>query len=163
VEFADIECPFCGRFARDTYPQLKRDYIDAGRLRYAFRHFPLDAIHMKARRASIALECAGEQGGHQYWAMHTRLFQEPQQIGESALLQSARTLGLNGAQFSACLETEPAPIKRDIEEARRLGVRSTPTFFVARTQADGKWAAINRINGVLPYEALKSILKEVGE
>jgi protein-disulfide isomerase len=62
VEFSDYQCPFCQRFFTNTLPELKKDYIDTGKVRYVFRDFPLDAIHPQARKAAEAAHCAGEQG-----------------------------------------------------------------------------------------------------
>jgi protein-disulfide isomerase len=72
VEFVDFECPFCGRYARDTLPQVRREYGD--RIRYVSRQFPLD-IHPDAAGAARAAVCANEQG--HYWQLHDLLFAHP--------------------------------------------------------------------------------------
>src|SRR5205823_4587491 len=61
VEYGDIQCPVCGRFARETYPTIKTNYIDTGKIRWEFRHFPLRSIHVYAERAAEAAECAHQQ------------------------------------------------------------------------------------------------------
>lgn len=72
VEFSDFECPFCARHFSQTYPQLKSEYIDTGKLKYVFKHFPL-SFHPNAQKASEAAECAGDQG--KFWEMHDLIFQ----------------------------------------------------------------------------------------
>lgn len=73
VEFADLECPFCKRYFTDTFPQIKKDYIDKGYVVYYYRHFPLD-FHPLAKPFATASECANEQG--KFWEMHDKIFNE---------------------------------------------------------------------------------------
>src|SRR6185436_20936742 len=68
LEFSDFECPFCGRYSRETYPQVQREYVDTGKVRYVFRHTPIERIHPQAMKAAEAAECAGTQG--KFWEMH---------------------------------------------------------------------------------------------
>src|SRR5688572_19022607 len=72
IEFSDFECPFCGRYARDSFPQIERELVSTGRLAYVFRHFPLTQIHKKAVAAAAAAECARSDG--KFWGMHHALF-----------------------------------------------------------------------------------------
>ena len=73
VEFADFECPFCKRYFTQTFPQIKKDYIDKGSVVYYYRHFPLD-FHPLAKPFANASECANDQG--KFWEMHDKIFQE---------------------------------------------------------------------------------------
>lgn len=73
VEFADLECPFCRRFFLDTYPQIKKEYIDTGKAVMYFRHFPL-SFHPLAIPFANAVECANEQG--KFWEMHDKIYAE---------------------------------------------------------------------------------------
>jgi protein-disulfide isomerase len=127
IEYSDFECPFCGRFARDTLPLLEEEYVRPGRVLVGFRHYPL-RIHPRAPKAAEAVECAGEQ--KKFWEMHDRLFQEPRQLEEASLRAHAREIGLNGQAFDACLDGRmTAKIQADMDEGRRLKV--------TRTKADG--------------------------
>src|SRR5438270_4888185 len=72
VEFTEFESPACARYARETLPQLERDYISTGKLRYVIRGFPVDPAHTLAFRAHEAAQCAAEQG--KFWQMHDLLF-----------------------------------------------------------------------------------------
>ena len=87
VEFSDFECPFCGRFNRDTFPQLKSEYIDTGKVRYVFRNFPLERIHPRAMKSAEAGACAHLQG--KFWPMHDRLFANQQALTEPDLVAHA--------------------------------------------------------------------------
>ena len=68
IEFSDYQCPFCARHVRETFPQIERDYIATGKVKYVFRDFPLTAIHKQAFKAAEAANCAGAQD--KYWDMH---------------------------------------------------------------------------------------------
>lgn len=72
VEFSDLECPFCEQFFSGAYPQIKKDYIDTGKVKMYFRHYPLP-FHPMAKPAAVAVECANEQG--KFWELHDRIFQ----------------------------------------------------------------------------------------
>jgi protein-disulfide isomerase len=73
VEFSDFQCPFCERFYTDTLPQLKKNYIDTGKVRLTFRDFPIESLHPNSPTAHEAAECAGEQG--KFWEFHNKLFE----------------------------------------------------------------------------------------
>lgn len=72
VEFSDFECPFCGRHAAAVYGELQAKFVNTGKVRYQFRHLPLEQIHPNAKKASEAAECAGDQG--KFWEFHDALF-----------------------------------------------------------------------------------------
>lgn len=71
VEFSDFECPFCKRYFDSTYPQIKKDYIDTGKVKVVFKHYPL-SFHPSAKPMAVAGECANEQG--KFWEMHDKMF-----------------------------------------------------------------------------------------
>lgn len=78
VEFSDYQCPFCGRHFTQTEPQLKKEYIDTGKVRFYYRDFPLSQIHLGAEKGAEAARCAGDQG--KYWEYHDIVFQNQQNI-----------------------------------------------------------------------------------
>jgi len=71
VEYSDFQCPFCKRFYQQTLPQLEKNYIETGKVKFVYKDFPLDSIHPNARPAHIAAECADEQG--KFWEYHDLL------------------------------------------------------------------------------------------
>ena len=163
VEFTDFQCPFCARHARDTLPQIERDYVRTGRLRYVVRDFPIRSLHPDAHRAHEAVRCAGDQ--NRYWEMRARIFADPKAIDGQALAAHARELGLDLAAFRACLDSgrHATQVQEDLAAGGRAGVSGTPTFFLARTAPDdGEVRVIRSIVGAQPYanfrQALDSLL-----
>ena len=73
IEFSDYQCPFCFSFWKQTLPQIKKDYIDTGKVKFVYRDFPLN-IHAMAEPSARAANCAGEQG--KYWEYHDKIFGE---------------------------------------------------------------------------------------
>ena len=127
VEFADFECPFCG----GLYPTLKlieQNYAD--KVRFVYRQFPLTNIHRFAQKAAEASLCAHDQ--KRFWEFHDSMFSDQSRLDVAALKQRAATLGLNAAAFNTCLDSgsKAEAIRKDIEEARKAGVSSTPTLFI---------------------------------
>jgi len=160
VEFSDFQCPFCGRYARETFPLVDREFVATGSVEYVFRHFPLEAIHPSALKASEASECAGRQGKR--WEMHDKIFANQQALSEASLRGYASELRLDGRTFDECLEGSAVPlIKADQAEGQRLGVQSTPTFFIGTVQSDGSIALVKKIPGALPYATLKAELRKL--
>lgn len=132
VEFTDYQCPFCSKFHGDTYPQLKKDFIDTGKVRFISRDLPL-SIHKQAFPAARAARCAGEQD--KFWDMRHVLSSNPKNLSETEIGQYARNLGLDSARFQACLESnkyDPA-IRRDEADARSIGITGTPAFILGHS------------------------------
>lgn len=159
VEFSDYQCPFCQRFFATTLPDLKRDYIDTGKVRYVFRDFPLDRIHPQARKAAEAAHCAGEHA--KYWEMHDLLFQNPRALAPPQLAEHARTVGVDGAKFEECLSSDrhAARIARALADAAAAGVQGTPSFVVGKTKADDIVEG-TLIRGAQPLEAFRRIIDQ---
>lgn len=78
IEFSDYECPFCSRFYNDAEAQIKKEYIDSGKVKLYYRDFPLKQIHLGAQKAAEAARCAGDQG--KYWEYHNLLFENQSNI-----------------------------------------------------------------------------------
>ena len=101
VEFSDYQCPFCARFVRETLPEIEKDYIKTGKLKYVFRDFPITSAHKDAFKAALAAGCALDQG--KYWEMHDRLFENQAAFTVHNLTQNAEAIGLNKEKFQQCL------------------------------------------------------------
>ncbi len=160
VEFSDYQCPFCRAFFFDTFPTLKRDYIDAGKLRYVFRDYPLDQIHAQARRAAEAAHCAGEQG--KYWEMHDVLFQNQRALSPEQVSGHARELGLNTAMFDACLDAGKytALVSKGRTAGIEAGVQGTPGFVLAKTQT-GDIVEGTPIRGAQPLDVFRKLIDQL--
>jgi len=128
VEYGDYECPYSRRAFREIERVERR--LD-GRVRFAFRHFPLAEIHPHALAAAAAAEAAARQG--RFWDMHELLFRRQMALEDDDLRRYADELGLDAAPFdsdragSAVLER----VERDVESGMATGeVRGTPTLFI---------------------------------
>ncbi|PYM41006.1 MAG: disulfide bond formation protein DsbA [Candidatus Rokuibacteriota bacterium] len=160
VEFSDYQCPFCGLYVRETSSQIRRDYVETGKLKYVFRNFPLEAIHGDAFKAAEAAHCAGEQG--KYWEMHDRLFANQRALGGAQLPVHAQALGLTAQAFGECLDSGKyaAEIRKDLEDGQKAGVRGTPTFFLGLTDAKtGQVRVVKMIVGAQPYARFKEAIE----
>jgi protein-disulfide isomerase len=158
VEFSDFQCPFCGRHFQQTFDPLEREYIATGKVRYVFRHFPLERIHPQAFKAAEAAECAGEQG--KFWEMHDRLFANQQALLPDNLLMHAQAVGLDSRRFAACFagQAATARVRADMALASQAGVTATPNFFLGTPIPGGKIKVIRKLNGALPYAMFKSAI-----
>jgi diadenylate cyclase len=127
VKYGDYECPYC----RQVHPVLKELQERVGeQVRFVFRHFPLDSVHPRARRAAQAAEAAASQG--RFWEMHDLLYERSGELGEEDLMRYAAELGLDLERFEEDLANDNHAWR--IEEDRlggdRAGVGGTPAFFV---------------------------------
>ncbi|WP_030673467.1 DsbA family protein [Streptomyces rimosus] len=132
VEYADYQCSFCGRFTRETQPELIKKFVDDGTLRIEFRNFTIyGADSERAARASWA---AGQQG--RFWQMHDELYAKTNKgsaLAEDKLVEMARKSGVADLdKFRSDINSPAAAaaLKKDQEEGYRLGVQSTPSFLV---------------------------------
>jgi len=123
VEFSDFSCPFC-RQAESTLKELLAKY--QGKVRLAYRDFPLREVHPRAESLAEAARCASEQG--RFWEYHDLLFEKV----SADPLENAAHLQLDEKQFTSCLSSgkyKPL-IDKDLEDGIRSGVSGTPGFFV---------------------------------
>lgn len=126
VEFADYQCPFCGR-VESTLAQVRERYGDD--VRVVFQHQPLP-FHTRAMEAAVAVECAGEQG--LLWQMHDTLFARQNELRDGVPALADGVTGLEWGRFATCTEGEAARtrVSEDQRVAERFGARGTPSFFV---------------------------------
>jgi diadenylate cyclase len=127
IKYGDYECPYCGQL----HPVLRELRERAGeRVRFVFRHFPLDSAHPRARRAALAAEAAASQG--RFWEMHDLLYENQDELGEENLTRYAAELGLDLQRFGEDLANNDLAwrIEEDRLGGERAGVRGTPTLFV---------------------------------
>lgn len=160
IEFSDFQCPYCARYASGTHARIEHDYVDTGRIKYAFRNMPLDRIHPYAQKAAEAAECAGRQG--RFWDMYDRLFANQALLGPADLLTHGKGIGLDGKRFAACLAGETAEkVAGDRAEAARLAITSTPTFLIGELTAQGELRVRRRVKGTYPPDVFAAIFDEL--
>ncbi|MGM0575692.1 MAG: DsbA family protein [Myxococcota bacterium] len=126
VEFSDFECPFCARVGKPL-EQVKEHYGDKAAI--VFKHFPL-SFHKQAMPASLASECAREQG--KFWEFHDLAFANQKELGEENFFAWAKELDLKEDQFKKCFESKKYKdkIEANMAEGRKAGVRGTPTIYI---------------------------------
>jgi protein-disulfide isomerase len=131
IEYASMTCPHCAHFEETTLPELKKRYIDTGKVRYVMREFPLDAL---AAAGFMLARCAGPD---KYETVVETLFaKQPDWVTQKPiepLMAIAKQFGFTEDSFNACLANQK--VLEDIQAVRdhavsKLGVNSTPTFFV---------------------------------
>jgi protein-disulfide isomerase len=151
IEFTDLQCPYCARFAQQTFPRLKSEYIDTGRLRYASRDLPL-SFHAYALPAAVAARCAGEQG--QYWPYREALFARQATLDREPYDALAGELGLDLERFQECRKdpAQSAAVGEDVALARSHGIESTPSFVIGKV-VDGQFVG-QQFSGAEPYASV---------
>lgn len=138
IEFADYQCPYCQSFQRDVMPILKSKYVDPGKIAFAFSQYPIEQIHGLALDASAVAECSRREG--RFWPVHEGIFGVIGSTKDIAVLTGvALSTGLSQSSLSACLATGvKGDIRKRTAESVRLGVASTPTFYLGLVEADNQ-------------------------
>jgi protein-disulfide isomerase len=158
VEFTDLQCPFCRQYVTVTFEQIKKEWIDTGKLRYISRDFPLD-FHPQAMPSARAARCAGDQG--KFWEMRMRLMRNANLLSPDYITKTAADLALDTRAFAACTASTKfdAEIQADMQEGAKIGVGGTPTFVLGRTVAGTLEGPM--IVGALPYAQFDARLKDL--
>jgi len=133
VEYGDFQCPICKLAVPAVQTLLKRF---EGRIRFAYRHFPIEDAHPQALCAAEAAECAGAQG--RFWDMHQLLYDNQSHLDRKHLWRYAESLGLDMPRFTSEMDGESyrQRIREQMDTARRSHLRATPGFFVNRQIQD---------------------------
>ncbi|MBI4010206.1 MAG: DsbA family protein [Candidatus Aenigmarchaeota archaeon] len=153
VEFNDFQCPFCKRHNDQTYPQIKKEYIDTGKVLLVHKSFPLP-FHTEADEADEAAACAFEQG--KYWEMHDIIFAKQNDwAGNSKPFDlfkqyATQIPGLDANKFNSCVDSAKYrnEVQGDIQEGGTAGVSGTPTFFVNGLE----------VVGAQPYSVFQQVI-----
>jgi len=160
LEFTDYQCPFCLRHTTQTHPQIERDYIGAGKIRYVSLDMPIASLHPLAFKASEASHCAEEQG--QFWQMRDRLFANQRTL--EPWNAHAEALGLDVAQYEACLSSGKYAdaVRSDMAEAQKAGASGTPSFIVGLIDDEDprKVHGLTFIRGAQSFAAFKAALDD---
>lgn len=159
VEYSDVECPYCRRFALETEPILDAMYVRTGKVLWSYKHL-VSSAHPHAASAAQAADCAAAQ--LRFWPMHRLLFQSAAALDTAGLMQRAGTLGLDTNLFERCMQSNASSqVKADIAEARRLGIASTPTFAIGSMRSDGALRVQLRLDGAVSFIDFQRVLESL--
>jgi protein-disulfide isomerase len=160
VEYTDYQCPFCQRFHVTAFTELKKAYIDTGKLRFYSRDLPLD-FHPNAMRAALAARCAGEQG--QFWKLRDVMGANPDKLDIDHIVGFAKDLKMDATGLRACVESEKYKdaIQADLLEAMKVGAQGTPTFVLGKSTATGVEGEV--MEGAQPFPLFDQKLKELSK
>jgi protein-disulfide isomerase len=158
VEFTDYQCPFCQRFHVTTFSELKKNYIDTGKVRFYSRDMPLD-FHANAMRAAQAARCAIDQG--KFWQLRDVMGANPDKLDLDHIVGFAAELKLDPTAFRSCVTSEKykEAVQSDVMEAMKIGANGTPTFVVGKSTPDGVDGEL--MIGALPYAMFDEKLKSL--
>ena len=158
VEFTDYQCPFCRRFQAETFPLIKKNYIDTGKVRFIVRDLPLD-FHSSARPAAEAAHCAAEQG--KFWEMHAALLSGAEPLANGGIDKRAQAVGLDLARLHECMRGAryEGAIAANAATADALGINGTPAFVLGRVKNGVLTGEVG--SGAQPYAAFDEAIKEL--
>jgi protein-disulfide isomerase len=158
LEFTDYQCPYCRRFQSETWPLLKKNFIDTGKLRFIVRDLPLQ-FHSAARPAAEAAHCAGEQG--KFWEMHHALLTGDDPLSAAGIDRRARDVGLDLERLHSCIQANryEAAIARNIAAADALEIHGTPAFVLGRIEHGGLEGQL--VEGAQPYAEFEAALRQL--
>jgi protein-disulfide isomerase len=155
IEYASMTCSHCAHFATTTMPELKKRYIDTGKVRYMLREFPLDPL---AAAGFMLARCAAKDDPNKYYALIDTLFQQQStwvvQKPVEPLKAIGRQAGLSAQAFDACLANQSMLDKIETVRktaAEKLGVNSTPTFFINGEKVSGDISIDDLAKKMEPY------------
>ncbi len=155
-EMSDFQCPYCRRFAVETFPALEREYVATGKVRWVFINFPLTSVHANAVAASEVALCASRQNA--FWPMHDLLYahQEtwaPLKEPAAFFVSLADSAGISKPELLQCLTSKATrgQVQADAEGAERSGATSTPTFYI-----EG-----GLLTGAHPVEVFRAVLDSI--
>lgn len=155
-EMSDFQCPFCRRFATETFPTIEKEYIATGKVQWIFINFPLASIHPNATAAAEFATCAAAQG--RFWPTHDLLYSRqeawaPLKDPGQYFMAQVGALGLKRDAMLACVRGDEVRklVEADAAGAVRAGAGSTPTFYI-----EGGMMA-----GAQPIEVFRPILDSI--
>ncbi len=166
LEFSDVQCPFCRKWVRETEDLIRKNYVETGKVKIVFRHYPLN-FHPGAMPAAMAIECAAEQSQDAGWKMHDALFAEQDKKDPSGNMVSFTTddiktwaksiAGLNQASFATCLDSNKYAdkINQDMADGSAGGISGTPGFWVLGPDGEQRL-----ISGAYPYSEFQAAFDE---
>ncbi len=133
IEYGDFQCPFCGKFFKETEPTLREKYVKTGKVKFIYRDFAF--LGPESTWAANAAKCAGEQG--KFWQYHDYLFNSQRGENQGAFSKDnlkgfAKVVGLDIAKFNICLDSDKYndAISKETKSGGEAGVTGTPANFI---------------------------------
>lgn len=163
VEYSDFECPFCKGF-HSTMKKIMDEYGSTGKVAWVYRHFPLTQIHDKAQPAAEASECVAKLGGNdKFWAYADAISEgSPESLTEENLLANATKLGLNEAEFKACLASDypKQEVAKDVSDGNAIA-KVDKQFGTPYNILISKSGVQTPIKGNQPYANVKGAIDAI--
>ena len=161
VEISDYHCPFCRRHVQQTQPQLYSEYVQTGKVRHVFLHYPIEQLHPDAFKSHEAASCAADQG--KFWELHAKLFEAPARTTEQ-LTALAQSSGLDAEVFKKCLDSGKysEAVRQSVARIQQLGVSGTPMFLIGTTEPGANTVKVRKtVEGAQPFGAFKAAIDAV--
>ncbi len=151
VVFGDFQCPFCKAEAESVRSNLPKSFPTG--VRVVFKDFPLESIHPWARAGSIAGRCVYKQSGDKFWSFHDWIYSVQETINPENLkdkvVEWGGKNGLDAKALGSCIDTKAtdAEVTANLQQARDLGINSTPTTFVNGRKLEGAidWQVLEQL------------------
>jgi predicted DsbA family dithiol-disulfide isomerase len=146
---------------QQTQPQLYTEYVNAGKVRHVFLHYPIEQLHPDAYRSHEAASCAADQ--NKFWELHGKLFEKPVRSVDE-LVPLAQAAGLDAGAFRACLDSgkHRQAVRESVERIQKIGINGTPAFLIGRTPPAGQpMKVVKFVEGAQPYSAFKTAIEAV--
>lgn len=165
IEFSDYECPFCKKSFTEVLPELKKTYIDTGKVKLVYRDFPL-SFHANAGKEAEAAECARSLGNDAtYFKFHDQIFTQTTSNGTGLALTQlpviAKSIGLDAGRFQQCLDSGKfkEEVAKDMADGLAVGISGTPSWIIGASSEDGVITG-DVLVGAQPFSAFKAIIDE---
>jgi len=160
VEFSDLECPFCRQYYMTSFQEIRKEYIETGKVRYIVQDFPLETIHANAIPAAKAAQCGGQQD--KFWEVRLGL-SAVRALNEASIRDVAKRQSLDMRRFNECMAANSVEsvINKHKERATVIGVTGTPTFVIGRTAAGQGGVDGVVLVGALKYSRFKATIDDL--
>lgn len=160
LEFTDLQCPFCAKFNQEIWPEIKKNYVDTGKVLVVGREFPLYQSHPQAPFAALTLRCAA--GQDVYAPIKDYLFANPGVLTQDNIDAELTKLGADPVKHGECMKNvdQQVGVRDSTLYASKLGLSSTPTFFIGLNKETGL-TEYKEIVGAKSYTEFAAIIDEL--
>lgn len=162
IEFTDLQCPYCGTFQKDVFPEFKKQYIDSGKVLFVAREFPLKQIHPNATEAAIALRCVDKQNSNEYSKFKAAVFKNKDNLSQDFYANEVLKMELSKSEFNQCMNSKEQlnTVNNSYKYAVGIGLNSTPSFIFGKNT--GKSAINYKIaKGGLSMDKIEQALNAI--